>query len=210
MTKRAKGKGRAAAMRGSTAQEPKKRRRKRPGKGGGRPFPPGTSGNPARKFGVPETGNPRNPGGIPRTARELAALAQEHGAQVLEELASVALTGFGRGADDDELDDEGRPVRRRRIPAAWSDRIRASDLVLERGFGRAPQPITGPDGGPVTVDDISRLTTNERNRRIEQLLKLAELPGADPAPIPEAAPSEASSAAAGDPEDDDGDGPGGQ
>jgi hypothetical protein len=201
------GKKRKDAPRGSRLKEPK-RRRKRPGKGGGRPYPPGTSGNPSRQFGVPETGNPINRLGVPRSARELAALAQEHGAQVLEELASVALTGFGRD-EAAEVDEEGRPMRRRLIRAAWSDRIRASDLVLERGFGRAPQPITGPDGGPVTVDDISRLTTNERNRRLEELLRLAEVPPA-PAPIPEATLAEASSAAASGTENGDGDGPGGR
>lgn len=36
--------------------------------------------------------------------------------------------------------------------ARWPDRITAADILLNRIEGKAPQAITGADGGPVKVD----------------------------------------------------------
>ncbi|GAB2549727.1 DUF5681 domain-containing protein [Spirosoma aerophilum] len=41
--------------------------------------------------------------------------------------------------------------------------------VLNRTEGRVPQPITGADGGPIQVDDVTRLTPDELRRRIAAL-----------------------------------------
>jgi len=36
--------------------------------------------------------------------------------------------------------------------AADSARVAASTALLDRGWGKAPQALTGPDGGPVIIN----------------------------------------------------------
>lgn len=92
------------------------------------------------------------PGRKPITTRERMSRAQmerfarEHAATALGALVEIATTGESEAA-----------------------RVTAADKLLDRGYGKAAQPITGEDGGPVQVAyDLSRLS-------IEQLRQLREI-----------------------------------
>jgi hypothetical protein len=76
-----------------------------------------------------QKGKSGNPGGRPKVAAEVRALAGE-----FTELAIYTLAGQIHMSDDE------------RVVAA------ACNSILDRAIGRAPQAITGDDGGPIRVD----------------------------------------------------------
>jgi Family of unknown function (DUF5681) len=65
-----------------------------------------------------QKGQSGNPGGTPKGIREAAALAREHAPWCIDELRKMAKTSKSPGV-----------------------RIRAMELLLERGLGKAIQPI---------------------------------------------------------------------
>lgn len=82
-----------------------------------------------RPLGRPfEPGKSGNPSGRPKVAHELASAFQAHGLEALEVLLAVMRNRKARG----------------------QDRIRAAEVILERGFGKALQPIGGPEGEPLS------------------------------------------------------------
>lgn len=92
----------------------------------GKPFPRGNDAG--KKFQPGETGNP---GGRPRrTMAEFREMFSEGTEQVLRALRAGAVVGLARGT---------------------TAGVAAAHEFLDRMWGRAPQPITGGDGGPVKV-----------------------------------------------------------
>src|SRR6516165_2753266 len=82
----------------------------------------------ARTIGKPFVkGVSPNPGGRSKVARDIQALAQEHGPAAIATLV------------------EALKSRNERV------RVAAAAILLDRGYGRAPQAITGADGNPVTL-----------------------------------------------------------
>src|SRR5215471_3141182 len=81
-----------------------------------------TIGKPFQK------GQSGNPGGRPKVVAEVKQLAREHTAEAIQTLASIM----------------SNP---KIAPAA---RVSAANSLLDRGYGKAPQHITG-EGGPVYV-----------------------------------------------------------
>lgn len=78
-----------------------------------------------------------------RTPDWLKGRCREAGPGIIEFLIKVA-TG---GPMEQVVNAEGEVIG---VPAAVKDRIKAAEVVLERGYGKVPQAITGEDGGPVT------------------------------------------------------------
>lgn len=74
-----------------------------------------------------EKGKSGNPGGRPKQLKEFETLAREKSIPVLLRMVDIATTGKG--------------------PAA----VMAAKLVLERAWGKAPQPIVGATGGPIEM-----------------------------------------------------------
>ena len=72
-------------------------------------------------------GQSGNPGGMPKGARDIKALAREHAPTALETLAAI-------------MSDSLTP------PAA---RVAAANSLLDRGYGKPVQEVTGADGGPL-------------------------------------------------------------
>lgn len=77
-------------------------------------------------------GQSGNPGGRAKGLGDIRALAQSHAPKAMAVLVA-ALT------DDDP-----------RV------RVKAAEALLDRGYGKPAQSITGPDGGPVAIESITR------------------------------------------------------
>lgn len=93
------------------------------------------------RFAKGASGNPK---GRPLSAPELKEAARKCGAQAIADLLSIA--------GDKKV---AKPVR-----------IKAWDLLLQRGYGKPSQEITGPQGGPIQVArvkavDLSKLSDEE-------------------------------------------------
>lgn len=86
------------------------------------------NGRPGRPKGLPKTGGRKKGVGDKSTA-DLVALCQTY---------TVEAVGVLRGI----MNDPGA-----KEPA----RVTAANIILERGHGKAAQPITGGDGGPLVV-----------------------------------------------------------
>lgn len=80
-------------------------------------------------------GQSGNPGGMPKGARDIKALAREHAPTALETLAAI-------------MSDSLTP------PAA---RVAAANSLLDRGYGKPVQEITGEGGGPLVTGIEIRL-----------------------------------------------------
>jgi hypothetical protein len=75
-------------------------------------------------------GQSGNPGGRPKTIAEVRDLARAKTAEAIEALAHIATAGESEAA-----------------------RVSAAVALLDRGWGKAPQAITGEGGeGPVLAD----------------------------------------------------------
>ncbi len=90
---------------------------------------------------------PYKGGGRPKRLKELTEIAQMYTVEAVQTCVEIML---------DEK-------------AKNSDRIRASEVVLERGWGKPVQPITGGEdeegnSKPVTIDFILTLINNKDNR----------------------------------------------
>lgn len=83
-----------------------------------------------------------NPGGRPKALTNFEDLARSRSVQALDKLWEIAQSG-------------------RSMPA-----VRACEIIIERAWGKAPQPITGGDGGPVLVRD-------QVNDKLEAMLRAA-------------------------------------
>lgn len=92
-------------------------------------------------------GQSGNPGGRPKVLKDVVELARKHTPMAISSLARIAAS-------------EEAP------PAAI---VAASVALLDRGWGKAPQAITGPDGGAIQVADATPL---EQARKIAFLLAL--------------------------------------
>jgi hypothetical protein len=74
-----------------------------------------------------QPGQSGNPGGMHKGTAELKALARQHAASAIETLANI-------------MHDQGAP------PPA---RVAAANSLLDRGFGKPVQEVTGADGVPL-------------------------------------------------------------
>jgi hypothetical protein len=88
-------------------------------------FPRGRSGNPGAQF---QKGRSGNPGGRPKELHDVKALARTHTTAAVERLA------FWLNSDNAKAS------------------VSAAVALLDRGWGRAPQAVTGESGeGPLSV-----------------------------------------------------------
>ena len=78
-----------------------------------------------------------------KPAKDLRSLARTHTENAVQALAGIMLNGTNEGA-----------------------RVSAAGLLLERGWGKAAQPITGEDGGEITIV-IRRLMDEDAAKTIE-------------------------------------------
>jgi len=70
-------------------------------------------------------------GSVSKTSAELKALAQQHGPAIIAKLALMAGLGGAAGAESEQA------------------QLGALRELLERGYGRPPQAVTGEDGAPL-------------------------------------------------------------
>ncbi len=92
---------------------------------------------------VTRTSGQGRPKGVPnKTTADIKALAQSYGPAAIANLAKLA--GF-------MVDADGKPM-----PGAESEqaRIAATKELLDRGFGKAVQPQSGPDGESNPVIEV--------------------------------------------------------
>lgn len=80
-----------------------------------------------RPKGIPKTGG-RQKGTLNKSTAEVKVIAGKHGEAAIKELARLALKAESETA-----------------------RIQAIRELLDRAYGKAPQAITGEDGGPMTI-----------------------------------------------------------
>ena len=114
-------------------------------------------------------GKSGNPSGRPRRDKEVAAIAREHTAEAIRTLLHVMT----------------------KPKASDSARVSAAQILLDRGWGRAPQSVelSGPGGGPIAVAELGQVERRQlmlelQARLLEASVVLAEeLP---PAPASDA------------------------
>lgn len=76
-----------------------------------------------------QPGQSGNPSGRPKENAEVKALARQHAAAAIETLAAI-------------MGDTGMP------PAS---RVTAAQALLDRGYGKPVQEVSGPGGGAVQI-----------------------------------------------------------
>lgn len=77
-----------------------------------------------------EKGESGNPGGRPKALKEIQELARSHSPMAIKTLAKIATKGISEPA-----------------------RVAACNAILDRGFGKPPQAVTGEGGeGPVLAN----------------------------------------------------------
>lgn len=72
-------------------------------------------------------GQSGNPGGRPKEDDEIKRLAREKGPDAIKRLAEWMASDNAKAS------------------------VAASQAILDRGFGKPPQALTGPDGGPIAT-----------------------------------------------------------
>jgi hypothetical protein len=75
-----------------------------------------------------EKGQSGNPGGRPKEVEEVKALARQHGPAAIAKLAQLMECGSPR------------------------TEVAAAQALLDRGYGKPAQAITGEDGGPLKIE----------------------------------------------------------
>ena len=76
-----------------------------------------------------QPGQSGNPGGRPKEVGEVRALARQYTAKAIKTLAAIMADESARG----------------------SERVAAAVALLDRGFGKPAQAVTGAEGGPIEV-----------------------------------------------------------
>lgn len=91
-----------------------------------------------------------NPGGRTKAAKEIARLAAEHGPEAIAQLARILVSSEDEGA-----------------------RIKAAEVLLERGFGKPMQAVelSGPDGGPLNVRGLIDAPPPETREQWEERVR---------------------------------------
>lgn len=178
---RGRGKGKAAPGRLAQNSDVAASPAAPPSGGGG-----GRGRGPGRKFNAGQSGNP---GGRPKLLKELKERIQARGEELIEKLFAIAV-------------DPPKPKRvGRRVlldgPSA-KERVMAIEKLLAYGYGKPVQAmeITGKDGTPIQTADVSpaaRLTSEHRIRRILELAAKAagQASAATPAPTDGSGPQSA-------------------
>ncbi len=88
-------------------------------------------------------GRSGNPGGRPKGSAEVRALARAMTGRAFEEIERMAFTG-----SDDRV------------------KLEAIKIILDRGYGKAPQPMDGDgEGRPIEFTRIERVIINPRDLR---------------------------------------------
>jgi hypothetical protein len=75
-----------------------------------------------------QKGQSGNPSGRPKIIKEIQELARQHCPQAIAALVNICTKGKSESA-----------------------RVAAAEGLLNRGYGRPPQAITGPDEGPMKI-----------------------------------------------------------
>lgn len=125
---RGKSKGKLAENSQGTAKTRKRRPRKPTngrGRGPGRPFPPGISGNP---------------GGRPKSVKEVQELASTFTVESIHALVTTMRKAQG-------IEGCGGLV----IGADWKEVRQSAVAILNRACGMPSQPITGVPGSPLAI-----------------------------------------------------------
>lgn len=102
-----------------------------------------------KPFAKGKSGNPSGRPKLPEDVKHVRELARQYTNQAVNALVDV----MGNSTSD-------------------SARVSAANVLLDRGWGKPEQPLTGMDGGPIETQsriDASGLTT-------EQLRALASIP----------------------------------
>ena len=127
-----------------SASSPRKK-----GRGPGRPFQPGQSGNP---------------GGRPKVLKELKDRIQLRGLELVDLLFGIV---------------DGLPVMKGRgvVGPSHRERILAIKELMAYGYGRPvlAVEVSGPGGGPLESRDISLMNSAERRQRMRELAQKAGL-----------------------------------
>lgn len=74
--------------------------------------------------------------------RTLTELARDHTEDAVKTLAAIMLNGRATAAA----------------------RVTAANSILDRGWGKAPQAITGPNGGPISTIDLTKVGADDLER----------------------------------------------
>src|SRR5262245_32565178 len=91
------------------------------------------SPNSLRNLKPWQPGRSGNAGGRPKASLEVRALARDHTAEALHTIVEIM-----RSARSDSV------------------RLAAAEAILDRGWGRPAQAITGPEGAPFQVAAVSQ------------------------------------------------------
>jgi hypothetical protein len=125
---------------------------------------PKKRGNPAWVKGCKSP----NPAGKPKKRAELMESIQRRGLDLVVKLFEIA-DKFPVAVLDDEgkqIDIEGPSHR---------ERIEAVKTLLAYGYGKPTEHVelTGNEGGPIEVSSVSRMTSGQRRKRLDELLAKA-------------------------------------
>lgn len=109
-------------------------------------------------------GSTGNPGGRPKGLAAAVREATREGINIVEFLVE-AMAGRMMVASAAKANE---PAAQAFIPVEPKDRIKAAEILLDRGFGKPLQTIDV--GGQIAGSSPAAMTTGERQARIEQLL----------------------------------------
>lgn len=93
-----------------------------------------------------EKGKSGNPGGRPKENAEVRKLAREHTSEAIKRLVDWMRSDNAKAS------------------------VSAANALLDRGWGKAPQALTGEDGGPIQTEEVG---TKELARRLGYVIAQA-------------------------------------